>query len=86
MATRDEMNSALRAFKDQHTHAHMRDVLMKVAGVNVVSEVPDNKIDAVLLALKDTAKGTAPQTLEEIQASAWNKWNKGWVRPDRSQT
>lgn len=47
---RDAMNEALVAFKREQSHPAMRELLERVAGCSAMSEVPDDRIPAVLAA------------------------------------
>jgi len=87
---RDDVVEALLGFKRKHSQFAMRQLLETVAGVAAISDIPEEKFDAVIEACgKEPAKsddaddfegGESPKTIGEIEARAWSKWNDPFKR------
>jgi hypothetical protein len=82
MGNRDQMIQALHIFKESNDHAKMRTLLETVAGVSAISQVPDDKIDAVIAATKNVpaSNDEQPKSLADLHARAFQKWNAAGKR------
>lgn len=70
---REQMTDALLAFKRKHSHAAMRSLIERVAGVSAMSEIPETRYAAVVLACQQEP---LPQSDNTIDPDAiWQKRN-----------
>jgi hypothetical protein len=54
--TRKELHRATRAFSDKYTKGILRRLLKKIAGTPAMSEIPDDKLGAVIAACAKTPR------------------------------